>query len=1633
MKNVQRFLCAAAAFLMICGINEIRAAQSAPITEEELHTDIAGTQSDSIWFYREASHYWDTVKRKKVGDRTVYCLERTQDVLYGSDYDETDFAWPSDEVRKKCALASYYGYGYNNDTSAERYLGAQHYIWELLSDDYMLWYSKKDMGQDPMEIEDFMHSDEYLSNVIREKKQMIADLVESAYEDMQISVLSRSEGTYISAHNGVYTVKKGDIVEIQDSRMRMDGYDVADVQGAEVIEKENAHIALKITAAAGSSASVVLKTSANGAGGQQLFVFGREGMQKVMSVSADPVQKTVTVKFDIPQDHTSALIRKTDENGIPVSGAELVLKDSSGRKIDEWTSTDEAHTVNELIIGQKYTLSEKNAPLGFEKAEDITFTAEDTNDIVMKDPRRTVHIAVRKTDAEDESILIKGAEFTLYRESDGQRIAKSTTDSDGIARFSFAFEGTETYCIKETMAPAGWHLSDEVIRFTPDEEKYFAEGENIFTFHMSDRPVMVKASVIKCDSEDASVHLKGAQFTLYDKDGKTVQKAESGADGRAVFSFRFTGKGTYTIRETKAPAGYIASEEEFTFRVTEENADDENAFSFTAVNIPDTELQIVKKDRETGKPQGDASFAGAEYTLYDKDAGTEIHVFTINEDGRSDVLPHITPSHSYILKETKAPEGYAADETVYEPDFSRAKKKGNTLVLTVTSKEDVLKGRFSIHKMISERDHSAFAKPEAGAEFTAVLQKYADRYGSVEEALKHADEYADSEYDILITDENGDAVSKELAYGLYCVKQTKGSAGTELLHETFTVEIAKDMNASVPPVDITNVEQQYFLKIIKKDAETGERITYHPACFEVLDESGAPVSQKAGSRSYSIFMTSSADAGDIPAGVFCAFDEEKGTAVLPLQLKEGIYTIREISAPYGYMLSDPVTVRISKENAVSMDDGCLCIEAEIEDERIYGALQVHKTLEAFEADTELVNRDDLSGIAFELAAAEDIRDPADGSLILKEGEAFGTYLTDSAGFLEITHIPAGRYHLQETSVPDGIILDDRPREVIIDPLDPLTLEQSFDIENQITKLAVSKTDAAGEAELPGASMRITEKKTGNLIDEWISSEKPHMISGLRAGTEYELTETAVPEGGYVQASSIIFTVNADGTLTRQKMINTRCSISKTDIAGKELPGALMKVIDKKTSQIIDEWTSTDEPHIVNGLTAGGTYILHEDTAPAGYNRMQDFEFTADEGSRDQMITVSDTITGIIKTGEGELLKGAHMCILDEEENVIESWITDGEIHRASLEAGKSYILRETEAPAGFYLCEDIPFTVSADADQHIAMEDALIVYEIEKKDTRNSFVLEAKLSLTDITDPDHPANVPSDERDGLWHTGGTIELRGILCAGHRYVLREIEVPAGYHKAADIQFEVPLHGSKTRHLTICMTDDNTSVSVLKTDEDGRPVQGADLSVRTLQGDVVYSFTTSADPCGEDISAFVKGGETYILHEDEAPFGFEAAADMKFTVTGREDSTQIITMCDVRKTYVIEVLKTDSEDGSVLAGAKFALFKADGTITEDINGSPCEGISGIDGIVRFHVRFEEDEGGFYLKETSAPEGYKLSDELIGLVITEDYDFAQPYVIRVYNRKEPVNTAASGRLMTALAFAVLPLLYLLFRKRR
>ena len=170
-------------------------------------------------------------------------------------------------------------------------------------------------------------------------------------------------------------------------------------------------------------------------------------------------------------------------------------------------------------------------------------------------------------------------------------------------------------------------------------------------------------------------------------------------------------------------------------------------------------------------------------------------------------------------------------------------------------------------------------------------------------------------------------------------------------------------------------------------------------------------------------------------------------------------------------------------------------------------------------------------------------------------------------------------------------------------------------------MEITKTDLTNGKELPGAQLKVTDED-GNTVDEWTSTEDAHIIKELVVGKKYTLTETK-PADGFVTAESIEFTIENTSEVQKIKMEDdvTKVEISKQDIAGKELPGAKLTVLDKD-GKVVESWTSADKPHYIEMLPIG-EYTLREETAPEGYMVANDVKFEVKDTGDVQKVVMVD--------------------------------------------------------------------------------------------------------------------------------------------------------------------------------------------------------------------------------------------------------------------------------------------------------------------------------------------------------------------------------------------------------------------------
>ena len=757
---------------------------------------------------------------------------------------------------------------------------------------------------------------------------------------------------------------------------------------------------------------------------------------------------------------------------------------------------------------------------------------------------------------------------------------------------------------------------------------------------------------------------------------------------------------------------------------------------------PTGEITITKTDKETGNSNrvdgtshhGDATLKGTEYTLYAKEdiynvsksvkyfsKDEEIAKFTFDEYGKAtiNVTNRNTPAFlsvdgntikgltmgTYYAKETHVVEGYMQDTEEHTYTISYQDMNTPVIKTSDTLKNTVQKAKFEVIKISTNTNTTA--EKIANAEFTAILTKYVDYYGSFDEAIKHLDQYAEDEYSIFKTGADGHGVSGLLAYGEYTVYETYTPSDEIETVEPFYIKIDRNSNGVIKEYIENDAPFESYLKMIKIDKNTGKKVTFSNATFKLyrLNENNEweKVKCKTGLFNTDKWKT-----------------DKTGLAVTEDKLKAGTYKIDEIELPTGFLqLENELTFKINRSNKTLEfdEDYDAYITITVGNEQPTGTLKLDKSVAIRQdVDTSLVDISDLSKIKFKLTAKEKIIDYADGSTIYEKGQEVGTYNLTKEGKLEVKELSMGKYELEEIETLDGLVLDNTKHEIVFKQEDTTTKvytnEEKF--VNDTTLVEFSKTDITGDKELEGATLTVTDSE-GNVIDRWVSGEKTHKIEGLKSGEKYTLKEE-IQVDSYVKATDIEFTVENTKEIQKVTMIDKVVDMSKVDIGGNEIEGAEMQVLDHE-GNIVDEWVSGKEAHKISGLEEGKSYKLHEEVSSGYFVKATDVEFEVSYDKETQHLEMVDKIVDVTKTDmvNGEEVEGAELVVTDEEGNEIDKWISTKEPHHViGLEEGKTYTLTETTCPYGYETAESITFTVTTEKEtQLIEMKDMPILKSVQ--------------------------------------------------------------------------------------------------------------------------------------------------------------------------------------------------------------------------------------------------------------------------------------------------------------------------------
>lgn len=1037
----------------------------------------------------------------------------------------------------------------------------------------------------------------------------------------------------------------------------------------------------------------------------------------VMNMSAFRITSK-DVKFTITKVYKADNTVKI--NGIsPIDGSQAiygVYTDKACKNKAGEIKIDKNGSGSIELPNKQYYVKEIKAPTGYSLSTEVFALNANENVNVTEDYLKG-NIIINKT-AEDG--IIGQREFRVTWTQNGKSHSKTAkTNSSGIAEF----KGLNIYDLTSKKA-----ISYTISEINVDTRYETPKAKNVkLTDGDVDLTVNVKfnnelkTGSIKINKQSEDNQNGGREFTVTGN-GKTYS-IKTGSDGVAILSDipvydSNNQKIVYTISEKNVPIKYVVPASQ-TVTLT---ADETTSVTFENV-LKKFTLEVTKKDSEKAEKQGDASLAGAVYGVF-KDS-VLIDEYTTDENGYFKTKEYVCGN--YTVQEISPSEGYLLDKTVYSvgAEAENYSIEHNPISMTVT--EDVIKGNIAIIKH-SDDGSTQIETPEVGAEFEVYL-KSSDSY----EAAK------DSEKDYLVCDENGYAATKKLPYGIYVVHQTKGWESTEYM-EDFEVVISE--NEKEYFYLLNDAVKKSFVKIVKKDAETGNVIPVSGIGFKVWDCANSEyVSQK-------IYYPSEMILDEF-------YTDESGSLMLPNELAYGDYELHEVQSAEGYVLDKnpvPFTIDGSVETVV----------VEKTNTAQKGRISVQKTGDIFttvatassaytdENCETIVNpttytpvfaSGNLSGAVFQIIAVEDIV-TLDGTIRANAGDVVAEITTDENGYAETDLLYLGKYEVREITAPDGYALNAESQFVELTYAGQEitvrdTVNTSFVNDYQGVEISLSKVMEKDELFNIGNSDEYTRVRFGLFAAENITAADGSVIPADGLISEISLAEnmsakfdTALPFGKYyVQEIATdehyvlngkkylvnfeymgqeVTTVTVDCGEFKNALKRGKISGKKVDENEKSLENALFGLFAVDTAEFTADnaymtAVSDENGHFEFDKIPYGEYIVREIEAPTGYILSDEsYPVTISEDGEVIEIKAVNKSTKVRISKQdittGEELPGATLQIIDEDGNVATEWVSTDEAHfiEGKLIAGKEYTLRETIAPDGYEIASEIKFTVNTD-------------------------------------------------------------------------------------------------------------------------------------------------------------------------------------------------------------------------------------------------------------------------------------------------------------------------------------------------
>ena len=1027
-------------------------------------------------------------------------------------------------------------------------------------------------------------------------------------------------------------------------------------------------------------------------------------------------------------------------------------------------------SVSNLYLG-KYYFKELTPPVGYlldQEEHEVDCSYEGANvpvverkaiskEDVIKQPFQIIKAANNgKTDAD----LLKGVGFSAWLASDLKVKADGSYDFSSANPVVITADGkTEmftdekgyacsiplpygTYVVKETTSKHNYEPVDDFIVTINENHPDTPQVWRV----LLDKEFEAKLKIIKKDDETKkSVLLANTEFKVYDLDHQKYVEQVTTYPSTKVHKSYFTDEngylilpnnlkiGNYRIEEVTAPEGYTQSSAYVTVSVDTNTAYMIDPTSKDAIIEVEYENHPVKGELTIFK-QGEllagydhdfqyelCGLKGVTFEVYaaediftadhqvDENGNRTLYYakdalvakVTTDEDGYAYVKD--LPLGEYYVKESEAPEGFVHNENSEKAVFVYADQNTPVVFDQVSFTNERQKVSISVEKQDADNGNVV-----PGAVFGIYnAEDIINKDGQV--IIK-----ADTLLQEMTSDEDGQAkCTLDLPLGQYYVKELHAPAGFVSSDEILSFD-ASYQGQDIQTVELKAVKKNEptVVEITKSDITTGEELD--GAYLQVLDQDG---------------------------NIIDSWESSKDEPHVIKRLTVGeTYTLREEFAPYGYLVANDITFTI--------EDTAEIQKVEMKDEVPVAELILNKKGE-FLDEVSLVDQikgvvehifhyitGSLTDVTFEVYAEEDIK-AADGVSedYYKADELVATITTDETGIAKLSNLPLGKYYVKEVGTAHGYVLDSEIRHVNLSYVDQNTPVVTYndDWQNHRQRVIINlvKKEKDQDRVLEGgvfglyAKEDIKSSTTGKVLieaDEIIELKstdaegKITFVADLPIDAEYYVKELYAP-AGFVNAEEIQeFTVSYAGENEDSVVVDlifedeaTTVEITKTDLTGgKEIPGCKLKLVDED-GNTVDEWTSTEEAHVIKELVVGKKYTLIETQPADGYVTAESIEFTVENTAEIQKHQMKDDVTKVEISKQdiaGKELPGAKLTILDKDGKVVESWTSTKKAHYIEMLPIGKYTLREEIAPDGYLVANDVEFEVKDTGEvQHVTMVD----------------------------------------------------------------------------------------------------------------------------------------------------------------------------------------------------------------------------------------------------------------------------------------------------------------------------------------